>query len=473
MVKPRLKKTNRGEIPQELYERAANVVITENAKVRTIARQYGMRHVSLRRFVIAKKNNKNPQVGYHPHNKVFTFEQERELVDYCTTSSKLYFELSPKDLRKLAYQFVQKNGCTFPTGWKELQMASEDWLTAFLKRNPSLSIRTPESTSSARAMNFNRENVSKFFDNLAGVLERYSYQPKNIYNIDETGCTTVQKPNKIIARKGVKQVGAITSQERGTLVRVCVAINALGNSVPPMFIFPLQIYNEHFVRDGPPGCIGTGNKSGWTQEETFLIFIKHFANYAKPTPTDPVLVTLDNHCSHLSVPVIDFCKENNITLLTFPPHTSHKLEPLDRGVFGPFKKFFNNECDQWMKMNPGKRMTIYNLQALVKEALPLALTPKNITGVFRCSGIWPLNRNIFTEDEFAPSNVTDRPIETFENLVEAENLVQTVDPSRPSTSRDPLTPPRPSNAKNVNASSARTSYENCICTRTNSALAKS
>ncbi|KAG5863594.1 hypothetical protein JTB14_005011 [Gonioctena quinquepunctata] len=58
MVKPRVKKTTRGEIPQELYEQAAYDVINGNAKVRTTAKKYGMCHISLRRFVIAKKNNK-------------------------------------------------------------------------------------------------------------------------------------------------------------------------------------------------------------------------------------------------------------------------------------------------------------------------------------------------------------------------------------------------------------------------------
>jgi hypothetical protein len=49
-----------------------------------------------------------------------------------------------------------------------------------------------------------------------------------------TGFTTVQRPNRvIIARKGTKQVVAMTSQERGQLVTVCCTINAVGNTVRP------------------------------------------------------------------------------------------------------------------------------------------------------------------------------------------------------------------------------------------------
>lgn len=411
MVKPRPRKTNRGEIPRELFETAAQKVINENSSIRSVAKDYGMCHVTLYRFVSALKNNTIPTTGYKPYNKVFTREQEEQLSQYCEDSAKLYFGLSPKELRKLAYQFAKQIDCKFPNGWELKQMASEDWLTAFLKRNNKLSIRTPESTSLARAMNFNRENVKKFFDNLAMVMDRHQYTPNNIYNVDETGCTTVQKPGKVISKKGIKQVGGIVSQERGSLVTMCVAVNALGQSIPPMFIFPLKRYHEHFVRDGPQDSIGGGNKSGWMQEENFLEFIKHFAKYAKPSEENRVLLILDNHSSHLFIPVIDFCKSNFITLLSFPPHTSHKLQPLDRGVFGPFKRFFNNACDQWIRSNPGKRMTIYNIPALAKEAYLLAMTPKNITAGFQCTGIWPFNRYVFSDAEFDPSSVTDRPLE--------------------------------------------------------------
>ena len=52
--------------------------------------------------------------------------------------------------------------------------------------------------------------MSAFFDNLSTVLERYKFGPEAIYNM--------QRPNRVVAKKGVKQVGAVVSQERGQLV---------------------------------------------------------------------------------------------------------------------------------------------------------------------------------------------------------------------------------------------------------------
>ena len=39
-------------------------------------------------------------------------------------------------------------------------------------------------------------------------------------------------------------------------------------------------------------------------------------------------------------------------------------------------------------------------------ALPDAVSPRNTVSGFKVSGIWPFDRNIFREDEFAPSIVT-------------------------------------------------------------------
>lgn len=92
-----------------------------------------------------------------------------------------------------------------------------------------------------------------FYDNLANVLDKNEFQGNDIRNMDETGVTTVQDPGYVAAGRGVRQVGSVTSGERGTLVTVACAGNALGNTIPPMFIFPRVHFKDHFICDGPPG----------------------------------------------------------------------------------------------------------------------------------------------------------------------------------------------------------------------------
>lgn len=96
------------------------------------------------------------------------------------------------------------------------------------------------------------------------------------------------------------------------------------------------------------------------QEKDFILFLKHFHNYVKSTTERPVLLLLDSHGLHLSIEGLNFAKNNGIIMLYFPPHCSHKLQPLDRTVFGPFKKYLNSAGDSWIINNPGKTMTIYD-----------------------------------------------------------------------------------------------------------------
>ena len=71
--------------------------------------------------------------------------------------------------------------------------------------------------------------------------------------MDETGVTTVRKPDRIIKRRGTKQIGAITSAERDTLITVVGTISASGNSISPYFIFPRVKFQRHFLNGAPPG----------------------------------------------------------------------------------------------------------------------------------------------------------------------------------------------------------------------------
>ena len=57
-------------------------------------------------------------------------------------------------------------------------------------------------------------------------------------------------------------------------------------------------------------------------------------------PLRPVLLVLDGYGSQVTINVIEYARSNEILLLCLPSHTFHILQPLDVGVFKPFKTFF-------------------------------------------------------------------------------------------------------------------------------------
>lgn len=239
---------------------------------------------------------------------------------------------------------------------------------------------------------------------------RYKFEPQEIFNLDETGVTTVQSPAKVVSTKGKKQVGATASQERGETTTLCCAINAGGTYIPPFFIFPRVFMKDSFMNGTSPGAKGVASKSGYMNTELFATeYLPFFIRHSHCSPDKPVLLILDNHTSHVSIEAVDLCKRSGIVLLTLPPHTSHKLQPLDRCVFGPLKTYFNKAIDNWMRTNPGRPVSNYEVGQLASTAFNLSMTPANILSAFRCTGIYPLNTEIFGDHEYMPASVTDRP----------------------------------------------------------------
>lgn len=53
---------------------------------------------------------------------------------------------------------------------------------------------------------------------------------------------------------------------------------------------------------------------------------------------------LVNHSSHLSIDAIQNSHDHGVTMLTLPPHYTHKMQPLDMSVFSQFKSFYAKEC---------------------------------------------------------------------------------------------------------------------------------
>ncbi|XP_063931141.1 uncharacterized protein LOC135143192 [Zophobas morio] len=403
------RKTQRANVPPDIVAQAVKIIKNEKRSIRSVAKDFDIPPRTLTRYCKQATLGHVLQPGYKKVRQVFSLEQENNLKKYLQKASDIYYGLTPKEVRQFAFQYATALKIKIPESWKTNKLAGEDWLSGYLKRNVELSIRKPEATSLARASNFNRTNVNRFFENLKTVLDRLKLESGDIWNMDETGITTVQKPDRVIGRRGYKQIGKIVSAERGTLVTLALAVSATGNSIPPFFIFPRVHFRDHFLRNAPPSSAGSANPSGWMNAEHFFAFVKHFVKHSKTSRERPSLLILDNHDSHLSIDALNYCKENGVTVLSFPPHCSHKLQPLDRSVYGPLKKYVNSSCDAWMTNHPGHTMTIYDIPEIVNSCLPLAASPANIKAGFAVTGIFPYNAHVFQDEEYMPGYVTDRP----------------------------------------------------------------
>ncbi|KAG5888593.1 hypothetical protein JTB14_004775 [Gonioctena quinquepunctata] len=287
----------------------------------------------------------------------------------------------------------------------------------------------PENTSIARASAFNRANVEEFLNNYALVQATCNFSPDRIWNTDETGITTVLQAPRVIAETGSKAVGQCVSAERGSLVTMCGIISAVGASIPPLYIFPRVRMEDQFFHGAVPGAVGYAEKSGWMSTRVFLKLLEHIKKHTNSSPTNQILLLMDNHETHVSLDAISFAREHGIVLLSFPPHCTHKMQPLDKGVYGPFKSKCKISFNDFILSNPGKPITIYDVAKLSAQPYSQTFTPCNIISSFNSTGLRPINSLVYKDEDFCASFALDRPLEKKESSTKIVNTSIVVQPN--------------------------------------------
>ncbi|KAL0861644.1 hypothetical protein ABMA27_009138 [Loxostege sticticalis] len=175
------------------------------------AEKFNLKYSIVRRYV--KQHETQDNAGYGPNyevNAIFSREQEATLKAYISECSLMFYGLTAKETRQLAYQLAIANNLKVPSSWLSTQMAGVDWLKSFRNRQSDICLRKPEACSLARA--------TAFFNNLKEVFQRYSGfgDETRIYNLDETSTTTWRKRR----------------------LTTCCIVSATGHALPPAMVFP-------------------------------------------------------------------------------------------------------------------------------------------------------------------------------------------------------------------------------------------
>ncbi|CAH1977462.1 unnamed protein product [Acanthoscelides obtectus] len=162
-------------------------------------------------------------------------EVEIELAKHIGKLEERFFGVTICDFRQFAFQKTVRNDTTHRVNISK-EMAGKGWYYSSLNRHPKLSLRLPEKISMARATRFNQKNVNKFFDILVECVDENGFTAQTIYNVDQSGISTVRKRNqKIIVSKAKHQVGGIKSGERDV------------NTVSFVPVLPVKLYtHDHF-----------------------------------------------------------------------------------------------------------------------------------------------------------------------------------------------------------------------------------
>ena len=216
--------------------------------------------------------------------------EEEELVGFLIGCAQIGFARTRKQVMTLVRAAMVKKG-------REDAPITNGWWDSFMKRHPQVILRAPEKLAYVRAIMGNKEVIGAYFDLLEETLTKNGLldKPGAIFNADETGMPLDHKPEKAIAKKGVRNVTAHTSGDK-TSITVITCGSAAGQVIPPMVLFQGKRLNHTFTIGEIPGTM-YGMGSGWVDTELFEAwFCDQFLAYAPKTR--PLLLMLDGHVSH-------------------------------------------------------------------------------------------------------------------------------------------------------------------------------
>jgi hypothetical protein len=224
-----------------------------------------------------------------------------------------------------------------------------------------------------------------------------------VYNFDEKGfligkCAASKRVVPIDQLKSKKLLGTMQDGSR-EFISLLACISADGSAIPPGLIYQGESKDMmdtwlHDFDHSKDNAWFTVSGRGWTDNSIGLAWLKRFENATrhKCGARGWRLLVVDGHCSHLNMEWIDFCDKQRIILVIFPPHSTHRLQPLDVGIFSPLATAYSNALDTFLRDSLGfTYMTKRHFWRLFAVSWDKALTKENIVKAFESPGIWPVN----------------------------------------------------------------------------------
>ena len=423
---------NLRETDRTNLELAFKYRIEHNTSIRKAAQEFGVKVMTLQDAFTRSKAKSDGHTFLMPQenfNKVFNKNEEAMLCQYAIQVARLFYGMTRKEFRRLAYDYAVACKCSnIPANWHATQLANENWYYSFMQRHPNLTLKSPEGMSIARIASFNKVNVATFFTAYTSAMEKYEFTPDRIFNVDESSISTVVKPVKVLCESG-QPVAAQITRERGASMTFVGIINAAGQFLPPVFIIGRKRANDEFLRGTIHGTKAIFHESGWMNGECWLQTIQHIHEKTNSTPENKILLIMDNAECHMTIGAVKYAIDNGIVIVTLPPHTTARLQPLDVSIYGPFKTCYRVMVHDYQLSHPHTPIREQQVPEMACNAWIKACTPANVLSGFRSTGIWPINRDIFTELDFFGATVCER-----------EEPTSTTGPSMPtSTQPEPST----------------------------------
>nr|CAI5846043.1 unnamed protein product [Callosobruchus analis] len=320
-----------------------------------------------------------------------TIEGENRIAEWTIAIAKCGFPITKDVLIDTVTKIARDSG--------KLSKFANDrpgirWYKHFLKRHPEISIREAEGINRSRSL-VTEEFIRSWFKDLTSFLEKNNWidvmeDPTRIFNADESGFSLCPKTGKVLAPRGWRNLYQVKSGNNKELLTVLILFSANGAICLRLVVFPYVRPPKALVNNMPENWILAKSDSGWMRSDIFYEFVCNEFNKWLDTNNikKPIILFIDGHKSHMTLPLSQFCQDHGIILYALPPSSTHIIQPADVSAFKPLKHEWKKTVRKWQSKpeNTNAVVTKINFCSIFQEALEAINMVDCIKNGFRSCG---------------------------------------------------------------------------------------
>lgn len=292
----------------------------------------------------------------------------------------------------------------------------------------------------------NADNLTSFFAAIEKIISENDIDAECLCNLDECGISSEidkvgrchQKVYSLRSSKPQQKLPEFHNVDRITMMPVIFASGQCGK---PLFVIKGKRLPYQYV-EGSIGrerietladCLLRGSiitsrsETASVDKEKFLRWAKQFVKDIQDLTSNgrKVLLLYDAYRSHMHIQALRVLDEGGVIAFALLAHISGTLQPLDVGVFGPWKAHIDKVL--YSMCSPGAKniFDLFDFCKITKAAYCSGFTRSNIQSGFRMTGLWPLdptailgqNRPLLSECQ------TVATIEEMERMLEEKRVM--------------------------------------------------
>ncbi|GAU92488.1 hypothetical protein RvY_04564 [Ramazzottius varieornatus] len=211
----------------------------------------------------------------------------------------------------------------------------DKYFRRFISRHKDLSLRITHASNRKKDREWTEAKYEEYIRNLQALKDQgFLERPGQVWNLDETAFDTIRMYDRVIARKGVRQIASQYDGTEKELVTILPCGNAAGVQLRFMALFSGKLHVQSRLDDTHNLCYQAVNASGYMDQ---LLF----ANYVKaevfPAITEPLNVLfVDGHFFHVNCLLLvkyfrQFFEESGyrVAVICLPTGQTNHLEPFE------------------------------------------------------------------------------------------------------------------------------------------------